>query len=88
VGWLIGRFTHVIHVDVVVRPAHRPPSVEGVGGLYRGLVPNIMRNSLMNMAELVTYDVTKQTLLSLGIADGLPVHALSGAAADAGLLVQ
>jgi hypothetical protein len=46
--------------------------------MYRGLVPNIMRNSLMNMAELVTYDVTKTTLLSFGIADGLPVHALSG----------
>ncbi len=26
---------------------------EGLGGLYRALVPNIMRNSLMNMAELV-----------------------------------
>ncbi len=53
---------------------------EGVSGLYRGIVPNIMRNSLMNMAELATYDTAKQTLLRrFGLSDGLFVHIGSGA---------
>ena len=29
---------------------------EGAAGMYRGFIPNLLRNSIMNMAELVTYD--------------------------------
>ena len=33
---------------------------KGVGGLWIGLVPNIMRNSIINAAELASYDQFKQ----------------------------
>ncbi len=54
-------------------------STEGVIGLYRGFIPNLLRNSIMCMTELATYDVTKQALLTEAkMTDGLVVHALSG----------
>ncbi len=36
---------------------------EGVKGLYSGLGPNIIRNSVMNAAELASYDQIKSTIL-------------------------
>lgn len=55
---------------------------EGWRGLYRGLVPNLLRNSFMNMAELATYDTVKETLIhTLGYADGTIIHMGSGACA-------
>jgi len=36
---------------------------EGVTGLYSGLGPNIIRNSIMNAAELASYDQIKMSLL-------------------------
>jgi len=36
---------------------------EGFKGLYTGLVPNIMRNSIMNAAELASYDQIKSSLV-------------------------
>ena len=36
---------------------------EGVKGLYSGLGPNIIRNSIMNAAELASYDQIKDSLL-------------------------
>jgi solute carrier family 25 uncoupling protein 8/9 len=36
---------------------------EGVKGLYSGLVPNMIRNSIMNAAELASYDQVKTTIL-------------------------
>ncbi len=32
---------------------------KGVGGLWIGVVPNIMRNSIINAAELASYDQFK-----------------------------
>jgi solute carrier family 25 uncoupling protein 8/9 len=29
---------------------------KGVGGLWIGIVPNIMRNSIINASELASYD--------------------------------
>jgi len=43
------------------------PRQDGIKGLWRGLVPNILRNSVINSAELATYDQIKQTLLSTGL---------------------
>lgn len=37
---------------------------EGVKGLYSGLFPNIIRNSVMNAAELASYDQIKSSLLT------------------------
>jgi solute carrier family 25 uncoupling protein 8/9 len=36
---------------------------EGVKGLYSGLFPNIIRNSIMNAAELASYDQIKSSLI-------------------------
>ncbi|OWK51509.1 putative mitochondrial transporter UCP3 isoform X1 [Lonchura striata] len=36
---------------------------EGVRGLWRGTLPNIARNAIINCGELVTYDLLKDTLL-------------------------
>ncbi|CAG2101604.1 unnamed protein product [Medioppia subpectinata] len=48
---------------------------EGIKGLWKGLGPNILRNSVVNAAELVCYDTFKELLLSYGIfRDGLPCH--------------
>jgi solute carrier family 25 uncoupling protein 8/9 len=48
---------------------------EGIRGLWKGLGPNILRNSVVNAAELVCYDTIKELLLSYGIfRDGLPCH--------------
>lgn len=47
----------------------------GVPRLWVGLVPNIMRNSVINAAELASYDQYKQIALeSLGMKDGLACH--------------
>lgn len=36
---------------------------EGFKGLYSGLIPNMMRNSIMNAAELASYDQIKSSIL-------------------------
>ncbi|KAF2980182.1 hypothetical protein EK904_000380, partial [Melospiza melodia maxima] len=36
---------------------------EGVRGLWRGTLPNIARNAIINCGELVTYDLLKDALL-------------------------
>jgi len=50
---------------------------DGVAGLWRGLAPNICRNSVINAAELATYDQIKQTLLGMGFADKPSTHCIS-----------
>uniref|UniRef100_A0A8D0DMC8 Uncoupling protein 2 n=1 Tax=Salvator merianae TaxID=96440 RepID=A0A8D0DMC8_SALMN len=48
---------------------------EGVGGLWKGTFPNITRNAIVNCAELVTYDLIKDTLLKYNLmTDNLPCH--------------
>lgn len=51
---------------------------EGVLGLWTGLGPNIARNSIINAAELASYDQVKQTLLGAGMQDGVGCHLISG----------
>jgi len=50
---------------------------DGVLGLWRGLAPNVCRNSVINAAELATYDQFKQILLGFGFADTPSTHCLS-----------
>ncbi|XP_060119942.1 dicarboxylate carrier SLC25A8 [Heteronotia binoei] len=48
---------------------------EGIRGLWKGTSPNITRNALVNCAELVTYDLIKDTLLKYNLmTDNLPCH--------------
>ncbi|XP_012671968.2 mitochondrial uncoupling protein 3 [Clupea harengus] len=48
---------------------------EGVRGLWKGCLPNITRNAIVNCAELVTYDLIKELILKYDImTDNLPCH--------------
>jgi len=51
---------------------------EGVRGLWKGSIPNIARNCIVNACELVTYDYTKTFILRSGMmTDNLPCHSVS-----------
>ncbi|XP_054063532.1 mitochondrial uncoupling protein 3-like isoform X1 [Rissa tridactyla] len=43
---------------------------EGVRGLWRGTLPNIARNAIVNCGELVTYDLIKDALLRTQLMTG------------------
>ena len=45
-------------------------------GLWVGWGPNVMRNSIINAAELAAYDQFKQIALGTGLPDGLFTHIL------------
>lgn len=48
---------------------------EGFRGLWKGTSPNVARNAIVNCAELVTYDLIKDTLLKAHLmTDDLPCH--------------
>lgn len=48
---------------------------QGILGLWQGWGPNVMRNSIINAAELASYDQYKQIVLGSGILkDGIPCH--------------
>ncbi|NP_001080223.1 uncoupling protein 2 (mitochondrial, proton carrier) L homeolog [Xenopus laevis] len=48
---------------------------EGMRGLWKGTVPNITRNAIVNCTELVTYDLIKDSILKANImTDNLPCH--------------
>uniref|UniRef100_UPI00398F5327 dicarboxylate carrier UCP2-like n=1 Tax=Pristiophorus japonicus TaxID=55135 RepID=UPI00398F5327 len=48
---------------------------EGLQGLWKGTVPNIVRNSIVNCSELVTYDLIKDALITYNLmTDNLPCH--------------
>ena len=38
-------------------------AADGIGGLWTGLAPNVMRNSIINAAELASYDQYKEIIL-------------------------
>jgi solute carrier family 25 uncoupling protein 8/9 len=50
---------------------------EGVAALWTGLTPNIMRNSIINAAELASYDQFKQSFLGVGMKDDVFTHIAS-----------
>uniref|UniRef100_A0AAZ3SPC6 Uncoupling protein 1 n=1 Tax=Oncorhynchus tshawytscha TaxID=74940 RepID=A0AAZ3SPC6_ONCTS len=48
---------------------------EGIRGLWKGCLPNITRNALVNCTELVTYDLIKRGGHSYNLlSDNLPCH--------------
>ena len=52
---------------------------EGVRALWTGLGPNVVRNSVMNAAELASYDQIKESLLATGLfVDDVKCHIASG----------
>ncbi|XP_068600083.1 dicarboxylate carrier UCP2-like [Brachionichthys hirsutus] len=52
---------------------------EGVRGLWKGCMPNITRNAIVNCSELVTYDVIKELILKYDLmTDNLPCHLTAG----------
>uniref|UniRef100_A0A8C3VKJ4 Uncoupling protein 3 n=1 Tax=Catagonus wagneri TaxID=51154 RepID=A0A8C3VKJ4_9CETA len=51
---------------------------EGVRGLWKGILPNITRNAIVNCAEMVTYDIIKEKVLDYHLlTDNLPCHFVS-----------
>ena len=57
---------------------------DGVKGLWIGWGPNVIRNSLINAAEVATYDQAKQLALhKFGLKDTTSTHLLCAVAASA-----
>lgn len=55
---------------------------EGLRTLWIGVGPNMLRNSVMNAAELATYDQVKEQILSKGLLkDGVPCQLASSLSA-------
>lgn len=55
---------------------------EGIGGLWRGTLPNIGRNAIVNVAEIVCYDLVKDCILRKGLMqDNIPCHFTSAVVA-------
>ncbi|KAM6157696.1 putative mitochondrial transporter UCP3 isoform 1-T1 [Rhynchocyon petersi] len=51
---------------------------EGIRGLWKGTLPNITRNAIVNCAEMVTYDIIKEKLLDNQLlTDNFPCHFIS-----------
>ena len=52
---------------------------EGWNGFYRGIQPNIMRNAMINVGEMASYDQIKQLfLMYTSIPDKMPLHFICG----------
>ncbi|XP_052810692.1 mitochondrial uncoupling protein 2-like [Mya arenaria] len=52
---------------------------DGFRGLWRGYVPNVIRNTITGVCELVTYDLIKEKILSMNLmTDSFPCHVVSG----------
>jgi len=47
---------------------------EGITGFWKGVGPNIVRNAVINAAELATYDQVKTFVLKSGFKDDIPTH--------------
>lgn len=51
---------------------------EGAVGLYRGVMPNVLRASSVNLGELMTYDISKKFVLQYsGLSDGIVAHSVA-----------
>lgn len=47
---------------------------DGMKGLWVGWGPNVMRNSIINAAELAAYDQYKQMAIAAGMKEGIMMH--------------
>lgn len=55
---------------------------ESWAGLYKGTMPNICRNCIINVGETVVYDAAKDGLIASGyFVDGIPCHFTAAVAA-------
>ncbi|XP_066585237.1 dicarboxylate carrier UCP2-like [Prorops nasuta] len=55
---------------------------EGTKGLWKGTIPNISRNAIVNVSEIVCYDVIKDIIIDSGyLRDGIPCHLSAAVAA-------
>nr|XP_031839447.1 mitochondrial uncoupling protein 2-like [Nomia melanderi] len=55
---------------------------EGTRGLWKGTMPNVSRNAIVNVAEIVCYDSIKDKILDSGyMRDGIPCHVTAAVAA-------
>jgi len=55
---------------------------EGVKGLWKGLIPNMTRNAIVNVAEIVCYDLIKENIIKFNLMeDNIPCHFVSAVAA-------
>ncbi|KAK7883078.1 hypothetical protein WMY93_029252 [Mugilogobius chulae] len=55
---------------------------EGIRGLWKGCLPNVTRNVIVNCSELVTYDIIKELILKYKLmTDNMPCHFTAGFAA-------
>ncbi|XP_043591519.1 mitochondrial uncoupling protein 2-like [Bombus pyrosoma] len=55
---------------------------EGTRGLWKGTMPNISRNAIVNVAEIVCYDIIKEFILERNyLRDGIPCHITAAVAA-------
>lgn len=51
---------------------------EGMKGLWRGCIPNMARNGIVNVSEVVTYDIIKEMIIRKGLLeDGVLCHLAS-----------
>ena len=56
--------------------------LDGLAGFWKGVAPNIVRNSIINCAELATFDQAKESLLKTGLfVDGIYCHLTASAIA-------
>lgn len=57
-------------------------TTEGIKGLWRGCVPNMTRNGIINISEVVTYDIFNEWIIrNRLLEDGMPCHLVSAIAA-------
>lgn len=55
---------------------------EGISGFYRGVQPNMIRNVMVNVGEMATYDQIKEMFLRYtSIPDSIMLHFLCGTTA-------
>lgn len=55
---------------------------EGIKGLWKGLYPNMARNAIVNVSEIVCYDIIKDVILAYRLMnDNVPCHFVSAVAA-------
>jgi len=55
---------------------------EGLRGMYKGAMPNIARTAIINVGEIVVYDIAKEALVQRQLMrDAMPCHLVAGAMA-------
>jgi hypothetical protein len=86
-GAIIANPVDVIKIRLMVEPSkynslvqglHIVYSVEGLSGLYKGIIPSTLRGAFIAAGELATYDHAKSTLKLYKVADeGVFLHSAS-----------